>query len=242
MPEWFEDWFNSKYYHILYGHRDDLEAHAFITNLSRELNLSPGDHVLDLGCGKGRHARFFNSLGYKVVGADLSCDSIASAREHENETLSFVVHDMRHKLVMRNFDLVVNLFTSFGYFESQTDNLNLLKSVHEYLNAGGRLVIDFLNSEKIINQLVPEEVKRCDGIDFFIERKIESGFIIKTIQFTDNNENFKFLEKVQLLTLTDFEELFLKSGFRILSVFGDYNLGKFEPKNSDRLILIAEKI
>ena len=154
----------------------------------------------------------------------------------------FVCADMRKPLNIGTFSLVCNLFTSFGYFENLADNLKVLRSIHDYLNPNGMLVIDFLNAEKIIENLVTSETIIRSGISFQIHRKIEEGFIIKSIDFTDESKHFSYQEKVQLLTLSDFENLFATSGFKTINVFGDYNLGKFAPKISDRLVLIAQKI
>jgi len=242
MAEWFEDWFNTKYYHILYDHRNDEEANAFIKRLSDELALPQKARILDLACGQGRHARFFNELGYNVVGVDLSEESILSAKSFENESLFFHCHDMRNTMNFGEFDLVCNLFTSFGYFENQTDNLTVLNSIRPSLKNNGILVIDFLNAEKVKAELIAEQIVIKGGITFQISRNIENDRIVKTISFKDNSNDFNFQEKVQLLTLSDFEELLKKSGFKILTVFGDYNLGKFAPKNSERLILVAQKV
>lgn len=242
MPEWFEDWFDTKYYHILYEHRDDNEAQSFIKKMLCELSLPKEARILDLACGQGRHSRFLRSLDYTVVGVDLSAKSIACAKSHEDKNLSFVCGDMRKMLDIGKFNLVCNLFTSFGYFENLTDNLSVLNSIHEYLKKDGILVIDFLNAQKIKENLVPTETVIRGGITFQIERKIEIGFIVKTIAFTNDSKHFNYQEKVQLLTLSDFENLFATSGFKIINVFGDYNLGKFAPKISDRLVLIAQKI
>jgi len=242
MAEWFEDWFNTKYYHILYDHRNDEEANTFIKRLSDELALPQKARILDLACGQGRHARFFNELGYNVVGVDLSEESILSAKSFENESLFFHCHDMRNTMNFGEFDLVCNLFTSFGYFENQTDNLTVLNSIRPSLKNNGILVIDFLNAEKVKAELIAEQIVIKGGITFQISRNIENDRIVKTISFKDNSNDFNFQEKVQLLTLSDFEELLKKSGFKILTVFGDYNLGKFAPKNSERLILVAQKV
>jgi len=242
MAEWFEDWFNTKYYHILYDNRNDEEAKAFINRLSGELALPKKARILDLACGQGRHAKFFNELGYDVVGVDLSEESILVAKLGENESLFFHCEDMRKKMKFGEFDSVCNLFTSFGYFESQSDNLLVLNSIRPSLKNNGILVIDFLNAEKVKADLIAEQIVIKGGITFKIVRTIEKDRIVKTINFKDNSKDFRFQEKVQLLTLNDFEELFQKSGFKILSVFGDYNLGKFAPKNSERLILIAQKV
>ena len=109
---WFKEWFNTPYYHILYKHRNDEDAQFFMRNLTRYLNLPKSAHILDLPCGKGRHAIYLNSLGYRVTGKDLSEKSIRHAKQFENECLNFKVHDMR-KPFQNQYDAVFNLFTSF---------------------------------------------------------------------------------------------------------------------------------
>ena len=96
--DWFTDWFNTSYYHILYKERNDKDAELFMKNITSFLNLPKNTHILDLPCGKGRHSMFLNSLGYRVTGADLAKNSIRSAKEFENDTLKFKVHDMRESL------------------------------------------------------------------------------------------------------------------------------------------------
>jgi SAM-dependent methyltransferase len=241
MPEWFEDWFDSRYYHLLYQQRDDREARFFIDNLIRETNLSKGSRVLDLACGRGRHSVYLNELGFDVVGADLSAASIAHASSAENARLRFVVHDMRKPLDLGEFDLVVNLFTSFGYFDSISENEAVMNSVHGSLSGKGLFALDFLNAEKVVKNLVVAEEKKCGDIRFQITRAVADGHVVKTIRFADAGKQFEFRERVQLLTLQDFRELAKKTGFDELAVFGDYNLGKFVPGNSDRLILIFRK-
>ena len=123
MKEWFESWFDTHYYHVLYKNRDHSEAEVFIKNLFNELAIQPGVNVLDLACGKGRHSIFVNSLGFDTTGVDLSTKSIAEAKINESETLRFFEHDMRNPLPNSEFGLVLNLFTSFGYFDCDDDNL-----------------------------------------------------------------------------------------------------------------------
>ena len=86
--DWFTDWFNTSYYHILYKDRNDADAQLFMKNITAFLALPKTAHILDLPCGKGRHALFLNSLGYKVTGADLAENSIKYAKQFENEKLN----------------------------------------------------------------------------------------------------------------------------------------------------------
>ncbi len=235
--KWFTSWFDTPFYHILYKDRDHTEAHDFMDTLTNYLNMPEQGTILDLACGKGRHAVYLNTLGYDVTGVDLSENSIKHAKQFENDTLSFEVHDMC-KPYHKQFDAVFNLFTSFGYFDKEEDNLNTIKAIKANLNDFGFGVIDFMNSEFIIDNLVPEELKTVNGIDFNLKRYVEDGYIIKDISFAVDGEDYNFQERVKAFTLNDFKKLFEKADVYLLDVFGDYKLRKFNAKTSERLIMI----
>jgi ubiquinone/menaquinone biosynthesis C-methylase UbiE len=116
--EWYKGWFNSPYYHKLYFDRDEEEAGAFIKKLVEHLNPPPGALMLDVACGKGRHAKMLASLGFRVTGLDISPASIDEALKFQTEYLEFHVHDMRLPFHGNYFDYAFNFFTSFGYFKT----------------------------------------------------------------------------------------------------------------------------
>lgn len=234
---WYASWFDTPYYHILYKERDDNEAAFFMNALMEFLKLPKGSEILDLACGKGRHAQYLNTLGFDVTGVDLSPESIAFAKQFENNTLHFEEHDMCVPFP-KKFDAVVNLFTSFGYFENEEDNLRTIKAIKEEIKPKGFGVIDFLNVDYVKQHIVPSEVKVVDGISFYINRKIEEGYIIKDIKFSHNDTNFAFVEKVKAITLKDFETYFDKAGITLKHSFGNYQLKPYSKKTSERLILI----
>jgi SAM-dependent methyltransferase len=234
---WFASWFDTPYYHILYKERNYSEAQLFMDNLTHYLNLPEKAKVLDLACGKGRHAIYLNQLGYEVLGVDLSENSIAEANKNQNTTLHFKVHDMRETFEDK-FDAIFNLFTSFGYFENYEDNLTTLKAMKESLTEHGFAVIDFMNVNQVIANLIPEELKTVDGIDFHIKRYLSEGHIFKEIDFEDQGHKYHFTEKVKALTLQDFEQMMEEVGIYLLDTFGDYKLKKFHETDSERLIMI----
>lgn len=239
--EWFENWFDSEYYHKLYNNRDDNEANQFIEKLLNEINLHPKAVVLDLACGKGRHSLFLNKKGFITTGVDLSENSISAANSYKNDTLHFEVGDMRSSFCESKFDAIFNLFTSFGYFDSKEENLKVLNSIETMLKQNGIFVIDFMNASKVIKNLVKQETKAIENISFNLSRSIENGNIIKKIDFNDNGKSFHFEEKVQALVLADFEFLINQTNLKIDTIFGDYNLNEFDEKNSDRLIIVGRK-
>lgn len=234
---WFESWFDTTYYHVLYKDRDYAEAQLFMENITQYLNLPEHAKILDLACGKGRHSIYLNQIGYDVTGADLSKNSIEIAKLSENSKLHFNVHDMREPF-QEKFDLVLNLFTSFGYFDSELDNLKTLIAIKESLTDDGFAVIDFMNVDFVLRNLVKNETKTVDSIDFNMHRKFDEGYISKEISFVDNGQNFLFTEKVKALTLANFEQLMDQAGIYLLDIFGDYKLNKFDKNRSERLIMI----
>ena len=235
--KWYSSWFDTPYYHILYKERNYREAQVFMDNLTHYLNLPEKATVLDLACGKGRHSIYLNQLGFTVLGADLSENSIAEANKNANETLHFKVHDMREPFEEK-FDAIFNLFTSFGYFEDEADNLKTLIAIKDSLSETGFAVIDFMNVNQVIETLVPEEVKTVDQIDFHIKRYVKEGHIYKEISFQDQGQNYHFTEKVRAFSLQDFQELMDEAGIYLLDIFGDYKLKKFHKTDSERLIMI----
>ena len=235
--KWYSSWFDTPYYHILYKDRNYREAQIFMDNLTHYLNLPEKAKVLDLACGKGRHAIYLNQLGFDVLGADLSENSIAEANKNTNDTLHFVVHDKREPYDEK-FDAIFNLFTSFGYFENREDDIKTLLAIKESLSEYGFAVIDFMNSQVVTDHLIPEETKEVDGITFHIKRFALDGFIIKEIDFEDKGEAFHFTEKVRAYTLEDFQNMMNETGIYLLDTFGDYKLKKFHKNSSERLIMI----
>jgi SAM-dependent methyltransferase len=155
--------------------------------------------------------------------------------------MQFYVHDMRYPFYINYFDIAFNLFTSFGYFDSEKDHINVLKTFIKSLKKGGILVLDYFNSHKIMNHLTNQEIKHVDGIDFYISKKITDGKIIKSISFEHKNKNYSFKEEVKAFTISDFRNLFEKSDFMILNHFGDYSLNPYNEVKSDRLIFICQK-
>lgn len=233
--DWFSTWFNSHYYHILYSNRDQSEANGFMDKLIAELKPTESSKVLDLACGKGRHSVYLNKKGLDVTGVDLADESIRYAQQFENERLHFTTGDMRVPLSGK-FDYIFNLFTSFGYFDSREDDLRTLDAVKTMLKNGGYFVLDFFNTEKVVDALVKEEVKEVSGINFHITRRVEEGKIIKDIKFRDNGSDFHFSEEVSAIYYDTFLEYFTQKGFVVAQCWGDYGLTPYDHKLSPRMI------
>ena len=238
---WFANWFDSPYYHTLYKNRDEREAQVFINNLIDYLQIPKGSKLIDIACGKGRHAKYFNQKGMDVVGVDLSLNSIKTAKKDENKNLQFSLHDMRENYQEDTFDVVTNLFTSFGYFENNKDEQKAINAMASNLKKEGLLIIDFMNAKKVIANLVLNEQKKIDGIQFDIIRQVKDGYVLKDICITDEKEQQQFQEKVKAITVDDYSEFIDTAGLKIIDIFGNYKLDDFDEEISDRLILICKK-
>ena len=145
---------------------------------------------------------------------------------------------MRNPFAIK-YDAIFNLFTSFGYFEEDHEDIQVLLNIKEGLKENGIAVIDFLNVYDVKKNLVEKEVKSISGIDFHIHKKIEKGFIIKEIEFTIDNKQHSYFERVKYLDITKFTSYFKKAGLKINHTFGDYHLSEFDKEKSNRLIFIV---
>jgi len=242
-PEWFASWFDSPHYHRLYAHRDAGEAATFIDHLIERHRLSPGSRVLDLGCGSGRHSRYLASRGFDVTGLDLSAESLRQARLHEGPTIRFVRQDMRLPFRSCPFDHVVNLFTSFGYFEDPADHLSVVGNIAASLKPGGTLVLDYLNALQADTHLATDEMIEREGTVYRLSRWRDAEHIYKRIVIEDSHSAapLEHVERVARFSLADFRFMFALYGLRVQETYGDYSLTPYDAAMSPRLILVAER-
>ena len=232
------DWFDSDYYHVLYKNRDYSEARNFIYNIIEYIDLKKGSQILDLACGIGRHSIYLDKIGFKVVGTDKSPNNIKKAKASHNQSLSFLQMEMIDDTNYK-YDCIFNLFTSFGYVNHDY-NLKTIKNIERQLKDDGIVVIDFMNTLFVKNNLVIEETKVIDDLSFKIKRRSDGKHIYKEIKFNDKKDYF-FQEKVMDLSLNDFENYLKRYNLKIIKTFGDYNLNEFDIKNSERLVMVIKK-
>jgi len=240
---WFRKWFNTTWYHRLYMHRSDEEAAAFIDALLGELALPAAATVLDLGCGNGRHCRQV-AKSFPVTGLDIAPASIREARKKKGSNMQFYVHDMRLPFGVARYDCVLNLFTSFGYFETPSEHLTVLNNMASALKRGGTLVLDYLNIYPAEKNMVEQEKKEIDGIVYDLKRWTDDAYFYKQIRINDGSDANPpaYTEKVAKFNLAAFNNMFATCGLKIENVYGNYRLDTFNPDQSPRLIMVAKKI
>lgn len=244
MPTWFEDWFDTKYYHQLYFERDAAEASAFIDKLLTHLKPAAGSRMLDVACGTGRHSIQLASKGYEVTGIDLSRHSIEQALACENDMLHFYVHDMRLPFRINYYDYAFNFFTSFGYFKTQREHDNAIRTIAQSLKMNGCFVMDYLNVHFAEDHIIHQSEKEVNGVMYYITKWYDETHFYKKITIEDESLEapLVFTEKVAKFSLGDFTDMFAYQGLQIREVFGDYQFGRYSVKQSPRLIMIADKV
>jgi SAM-dependent methyltransferase len=240
---WFENWFDSPYYHQLYFQRDEQEAADFIHRLLQFLKPPSQALMLDVACGKGRHSRILADNGFDVTGIDISPESIDYAKQFETEKLHFFQHDMRLPFWVNYFDMAFNFFTSFGYFRTEREHYNAIRTIAQSIKRGGTFVLDYLNVHYAEDHLIHQFEEEIDGVNFFITKWFDETHFYKKIVVEDEKlqEPSEFTETVAKFGLGDFNDMLSFQQLQVQEVFGDYQLEKYDIRKSPRLIIIARK-
>lgn len=242
--DWFKDWFASEYYLKIYEHRDETEAYNLVNLIQRTIEFTTKAKVLDICCGCGRHSLELAKRGYNVTGFDLSEFLILKAKEQraalneKNVKLRFLVKDMRKFNFRGKYDIAINVFSSFGYFESDEENFKMFRNTFYSLRGKGFFVFDFLNSGYVRKNLVPETISHIAGIKVIQKRYIENGFVFKNIIIGKE----KFFERIKLYTPAELIKILSSTGFKVVKIFGDYYGERFSEENSARIIIFAMKV
>ncbi|WP_150269544.1 class I SAM-dependent methyltransferase [Paenibacillus tepidiphilus] len=243
MSEWYERSFGEDYL-IVYRHRDFSGARREVESMIGWLSLPQGAKVLDLCCGMGRHSVALAEAGYEVTGVDLSEVLLREARTLEGaEAITWVRSDMRQLPLAGGFDAVVNLFTSFGYFEEDEEQVKVLKEIHRMLKPGGKFIIDYLNPAYVIKHLVPHSTRE-DGDTLIDEsRRIEDGYVKKNIVLTSKTDSTPrvYQERVKLYPLEQFSALLSAAGLSLKAVHGSYDEGEYHAETSTRMIFTGTR-
>lgn len=247
VAEWFEQSFGEDYL-LVYKHRDMQGAKKEVHKMITWLNLSEGASVLDLCCGMGRHSLALAEAGYQVTGVDLSEVLLREARKNDvHGQIEFIRADMRSLPIKRKFDAIVNLFSSFGYFEDDLEHLKVLQEIKRLLQPGGKFIIDFLNPAYTIANLVPESQRVDDGQRIHEKRTIENGYVKKQITITDahyegvyaQQPERHYLERIRLYSSDDFKVMLTQAGLTLTAIYGGYNGEPYDSETSLRMIMVG---
>jgi SAM-dependent methyltransferase len=241
---WYEDWFADEHYLALYTHRNSAEASEVLDLIERVTHARKDEAILDLACGAGRHSICLGMRGYtNITAIDLSptlLDAAQADARKEGVSIMFKKQDMRN--FSGEYDLILNLFTSFGYFNADEENEKVIHHSADHLHDDGYFTLDFLNAEFLLKSLVRSDEKFLPSGERIEQlREIENGRVNKKITIHTESGVKEFHESVRLFTLEDFERMFANAGMSIREKFGDYSGGPFIAGSSPRLIIVAQK-
>lgn len=240
-PAWYREWFGEKYL-SLYPHRDEEEASAAVDLVLGAFG-TPEGLILDLACGAGRHMIEFERRGLSVVGLDLSAALLAQARAR-GPGLMLVRGDMRVVPFSDGaFETVVNFFTSFGYFVDPEDDTTVLSEIRRVLQSGGCFALDFLNADRVKENLVERDERQLDQRRVVQERTLEEGgkVVAKTIHLFDLESDQllnTYHERVRLYSQDELRAMLRRAGFEPQQAYGDYS-GAATGADSPRCILVG---
>ena len=242
--DWYKDWFGEEYL-LVYEHRDEAEAIREVEAIRKILGLKGHELVLDLACGTGRHALPLAQADLRVIGLDYSSTLLAIAHESVPAEYTFpryVRGDAKSLPFGKDvFDVVLSLFTSFGYF-SDDDNRSVLEGISRILKPGGYFYIDYLNPERIEAGLVPESTRENDGLRIVERRSLnhDNKRVEKTIELHRDSEVHTFCESVRLYSHEEFRGMLESAGLTTDGIIGSIDMSPY-TMDSDRMILYGHK-
>ena len=242
--EWYKDWFNTDEYLLVYKHRDRSEAEILKNLVLKNVEREKVKLVLDMACGSGRHAISFAQAGFDVTAIDLSENLLNVAKsnaEKEKVNVDFILSDIRKFNPEKKFDLVLNLFTSLGYFEKDDENAKVVQKAFELMNSGGWFVLDYFNKNYILNNLIPITVENIAGKRITQTREIKNNRVEKNIIIRNGEKESHYQESVRLYSKEEVIKILERTGFEIVKIFGDFDGSKFDANNSPRLIVFSKK-
>jgi SAM-dependent methyltransferase len=238
---WYIKSFQDDYLKI-YSHRTDEAAKEEVNRITSLLNMAANKHVLDLCCGNGRHSRQLAKLGFQVTGIDLSTVLLQEAEQkNDNKAIRYLHRDVRDLPFKEEFDYVLNLFTSFGYFEQVEENMKVFASIYNSLKKNGEFLIDFLNPGYVKNTLVPYSERTVDDLLIIEKRRIEGKKVCKDIEVHQGQQVRTYQEQVNLFEYEEMESMIQRSGLKVTKVYGDFEKSSYDALESPRMIIIGKK-
>jgi 2-polyprenyl-3-methyl-5-hydroxy-6-metoxy-1,4-benzoquinol methylase len=248
VASWYVDFFRNDYLQV-YDHQFTAErAEKEVAFAERALQLSSGSHVLDLCCGQGRHSVLLAKHGFQVTGIDLNREYLEltqNAARAAGVKVETVAADMREIPAPNKFDAIVNMYSSFGYLESEAEDLRVLESAAQALKPGGRLLLDMLNREwAVANYVQNDWHKGADGTIYVERRDLDLASSSMHVSFTivspDGRRRDSIGHHIRLYTLTEITRLLQRVGLSLSGVFGGFDSEPYAI-STRRMIVLAQK-
>ena len=245
MSDWFKDWFASEDYLNVYSHRNKDDARSLLRLILKNISIPQDAAILDSACGMGRHSELLSKLGYNLTAFDLSKTLLQIAQKNKelhNSSVNYICSDIRNIPLKKSFDVVLNLFTSFGYFKTNEENFAIVDFANKRVSNGGYFILDYLNPKYVEQNLINKSRQKIDKKIVVEERKIENGRVEKEIIISDDKFRHRYFESVQLYSFQELLFVFQDFGFHSIKEYGNYKGELYDENSSERMIIIFQKI
>ncbi|MBW8683060.1 class I SAM-dependent methyltransferase [Chitinophaga rhizophila] len=206
--------------------------------------LTPGEKVLDLGCGIGRHSLEFASRGFEVTGVDLTASFLTTAAENarsQKVDVRYVQGDMRTYCEPDTYGLIINMFTSFGYFTDSEDDVRVLSNCFQSLHSGGILMLEMLGKEVVAANIKSKDVLSYGDYQVITHTTISNNWSWLECKWTiiRDKQVYETRYAHRLYAATEMARLLEEAGFSEVSFFGDLTGAPYD--NMARSMLIVAK-
>lgn len=249
--EWWQDVFGEKYLKTYADIVTDDRAKIETDFLIEFVGPAASDRILDVACGHGRHANALAARGYTVTGIDQASSYIDIAKKNASDLATpptFAVADMRSlPFGGTEFDFIINMYTSFGYFDNESDNERVLAEIHRVLTNGGKFVLDLSNVYKravdfmdIMGEKVTMSVS--NGLEVHATENFDpiASRWHSHVEWVEDGKDMSYDSNVRLFTPVEISSLLKKSGLTPVRFFGDFDGSQYRLE-SPRMIVVAEK-
>jgi len=257
--DWWKNLFDEKYIKTYIDYDSEKLTNKQVSFLIKNLGLKKESRVLDLACGYGRHSIGLASYGYKVTGLDYSNHLLKIARKNalgKGVEIEWVQKDMREVRYLNKFDAVINMFTSFGYFEDEKSDLKVIKNVHRALKPKGVFLIDLNNPIYVIKHILEDGKKnRKNGLmTAKFKNKLSNEIVVETENTLDpismrwimkrswreKGKIKSYKSSIRLFNIPELTEMLESNRLKVEKIWGNFNGDKFHPLSS-RIIILAKK-
>jgi SAM-dependent methyltransferase len=245
----------AKYYDRIFAHKDYGKEADFLDLIFKKFGKNIKD-ILDIACGTATHALLLESKGYQIVGCDLSKDMLKEARKKikkQKSKIKVFHSDMRDIRTDKKFDAAICMFTSFHYLLTEEDMVKSLRAAYKVLKTNGLYILDLANFigiskhfEKVRGEAFYKDKKTKIFVlainDQDLKKKIHT---MRWVYFIEDKGKFSFNldeTKLRIIEPNEMKKLLNKVGFKILEIYGDYDLKhKFNLNKSKRMIFVSRK-
>jgi len=218
---------------------------AEVDNIIKLLDIQADAHILDHCCGIGRHTLELARRGFTITGVDRTRPYLEKAKEQarkENLAIEFIQSDMRQFRRPGSFDVALNLFTSFGYFEDPQEDRQVLNNIYDSLKPGGKLLMEMTGKEVLARIFRERDWQEQDDFLILQERKLSRnwGWIDSHWIMIKDNRRAETTISHRLYSAAELSALLSNTGFSNIRVYGDLEGNEYNHE-AKRLVIAAQR-